>query len=153
MYAYAGAQVYSGIHIPSYGMSDFTSYGMFPSIYGAGGFPSYGFGSQGFIPYCGVPLDFGNLYQPRHFRQFTYLPEPAPQMQVTRNRMPDPPPDVIERIVVVPQPKSYVYQIIEVPTKPPPVIQDHYVQGPANPVLYGGTIPVQVPSQTNLAYG
>ncbi|CAF1001028.1 unnamed protein product [Didymodactylos carnosus] len=148
MYSYATAQAYSGIQMPSNVFSGFPSYGIGPPV--SNGFLPYG--GQGFSPYCDVPLDFGNLYQSRHYQQITYLPEPPAQMQVIRKRMPDPPPDVIERVVVVPQPKSYVYQVVEVPTKPPPVIQDRYVQGPANPVLCGGTLSVQVPSQTNLAY-
>lgn len=97
-----------------------------------------------FLPCCNAPLVVDSIYQPRHFQEVYYAPEPAPQVQVVRQRLPDPPPDVIERIVVVPQPKKYVYQVVEVPTKPPPVIQQRVVHEPPNQPLCGGTYRVQV---------
>lgn len=95
-----------------------------------------------FIPYCNAPISVD--YQPRHFQEIYYAPEPPPQIQVIRSRLPDPPPDVIERVVVVPQPKQYVYQVVEVPTKPPPIIQQRVVHQSPNTPLCGGTYQVAV---------
>ena len=67
------------------------------------------------------------------------------KLQVVRQRLPDPPPDVIDRVVVVPQPKKFVYQVVEVPTKPPPVIQERFVPGAPKPPVCAGTYRVQVP--------
>jgi hypothetical protein len=95
-----------------------------------------------FSSYCNVPISVD--YQPRHFQEIYYAPEPPAQIQIVRQRLPDPPPDVIDRVVVVPQPKQYVYQVVEVPTKPPPVIRERVVhQAPSSP-LCGGTYRVQV---------
>lgn len=95
-----------------------------------------------FIPYCNAPISVD--YQPRHIQEIYYAPEPPPQIQVVRSRLPDPPADVIERVVVVPQPKQYVYQVVEVPTKPPPIIRQRVVhQSPSSP-LCGGTYQVAV---------
>lgn len=96
-----------------------------------------------FIPCCNVPTY--NDYQSRHFQEVYYAPEPPAEVQVVRSRLPDPPPDVIERVVVVPQPKKYVYQVVEVPAKPPPVIQQRVVHQSPNQPLCGGTYRVQVP--------
>lgn len=98
-----------------------------------------------FLPCCNAPLPVDGLYQPRHFQEVYYAPEPAPQIQVVRQRLPDPPPDVIERIVVVPQPRKYVYQVVEVPTKPPPVVQQRVVHQAPNVPQCGGTYQVVVP--------
>ena len=100
-----------------------------------------------FLPYCNAPVAVDGLYQSRHFQEVYYAPEPAPQVQVIRQRLPDPPPDVIERVLVVPQPKQYIYQVVEVPTKPPPVIQQRVVHQSPNAPLCGGTYQVQVPSK------
>ncbi|CAF1084959.1 unnamed protein product [Adineta steineri] len=96
-----------------------------------------------FLPCCNAPISVD--YQPRHYQEIYYAPEPPPQIQVVRQRLPDPPPDVIERVVVVPQPKQYVYQVVEVPTKPPPVIQERVVHQSPNAPVCGGTYRVQVP--------
>jgi hypothetical protein len=107
-----------------------------------------GSGYSTFLPCCNAPITVDAVYQPQHFQEVYYAPEPAPQIQVVRQRLPDPPPDIIERVVVVPQPKKYVYQVVEVPTKPPPVIQERVVHEPPNPTLCGGTYRVQVPYST-----
>lgn len=99
-----------------------------------------------FLPCCNAPIAVD--YQQQYFQEVYYAPEPAPEIQVVRQRLPDPPPDIIERVVVVPQPKKYVYQVVEVPTKPPPVIKQRVVQQAPNPVLCGGTYRVQVPHGT-----
>jgi hypothetical protein len=101
-----------------------------------------------FLPFCNAPISVD--YQPRHIQEIYYAPEPPPQIQVVRQRLPDPPPDVIERITVVPQPKQYVYQVVEVPTKPPPVVRQRVVHQSPNPALCGGTYHVQVPSNSNV---
>lgn len=99
-----------------------------------------------FLPCCNAPISVD--YQPQHIQEIYYAPEPPPQIQVVRQRLPDPPPDVIERVVVVPPPKQYVYQVVEVPTKPPPVIQERVVhQSPSAP-LCGGTYHVKVPPKS-----
>jgi hypothetical protein len=106
-------------------------------------------GSSMFIPCCNVPLAVDSLYQARYYQEIYYAPEPAPQVQVIRQRLPEPPPDVIERVMVVPQPRQYIYQVVEVPSKPPPIIQERVVhQSPQAPVC-GGTYQVQVPSNSN----
>ncbi|CAF4500038.1 unnamed protein product [Rotaria socialis] len=106
-------------------------------------FPNYS--TSTFLPCCNAPVVLDSTYQARHFQEVYYAPEPAPEIQVVRQRLPDPPPDVIERVVVVPQPKKYVYQVVEVPTKPPPVVQQRVVHQAPNPTLCGGTYRVQVP--------
>lgn len=88
-----------------------------------------------FIPYCNTPVCVDGLYQAQHFQEIYYAPEPPPQIQVVRKRLPDPPPDVIERVVVVPQPKQYIYQVVEVPTKPPPIIKQRVVHQQPNTPL------------------
>ncbi|CAF2430205.1 unnamed protein product [Rotaria sp. Silwood2] len=98
-----------------------------------------------FIPCCNAPITVDCSYQPRRYQEIYYAPEPAPQIQVVRQRLPDPPPDVIDRVVVVPQPKKYVYQVVEIPTKPPPVIQQRVVHESPSAPLCGGTYHVQVP--------
>ena len=92
--------------------------------------PSY---SSTFLPCCNAPVAVDGLYQSKHVQEIYYAPEPPPQIEVVRQRLPDPPPDVIERVVVVPQPKKYVYQVVEVPSKPPPVVQQRVVQQAPNP--------------------
>jgi hypothetical protein len=109
-------------------------------------FPEY----SSFIPCCNVPVAVDGLYQSQHIQEVYYAPEPPPQIQVVRQRLPDPPPDVIDRVVVVPQPKQYVYQVVEVPTKPPPVVRDRVVHQSPNPPLCGGTYQVKVPSKSNV---
>ena len=99
-----------------------------------------------FFPYCNVPIAVDSLYQPRRFQEVYYAPEPAPQVQVVRQRLPNPPPDVIERVIVVPQPKQYVYQVVEVPTKPPAVVQERVIHEAPSLPLCGGTYHVQIPS-------
>ncbi len=96
-------------------------------------------------PCCSVPVEVDGLYQSRHFQEVYYAPEPPPRFKVVRQRLPDPPPDVIERVVVVPQPKKFVYQVVEVPTKPPPVIQERFVPGTPKAPVCAGTYRVQVP--------
>jgi hypothetical protein len=100
-----------------------------------------------FIPCCNVPVQTN--YQQRHFQEIYYAPEPPPQIQVIRQRLPEPPPDVIDRVVVVPQPKKYVYQVVEVPSKPPPVIQQRFVHEAPNTPLCGGTYRVPVAPNSN----
>ena len=96
-----------------------------------------------FTPCCNVPVSVD--YQQRHFQEVYYAPEPPAQIQVVRQRLADPPPDVIDRVIVVPQPKQYVYQVVEVPTKPPPVVRERVVhQAPSGP-LCGGSYRVSVP--------
>lgn len=104
-----------------------------------------------FIPFCDVPVSVDGLYQSRHIQEIYYAPEPAPQIQFVRQRLPDPPPDVIERVVVVPQPRQYIYQIVEVPTKPPPIIQERVVHQQPNAPQCGGTYRVQVPHGVSAA--
>ena len=99
-----------------------------------------------FLPCCNTSIAVD--YQPQHIQEVYYAPEPPPQIQVVRQRLPDPPPDIIERVVVVPQPKKYVYQVVEVPTKPPPVIQERVVHQTPNAPLCGGTYHVKVPPKT-----
>lgn len=99
-----------------------------------------------FVPYCNANIDVDSLYQARHFQEVYYAPEPAPQIEYVRHRLPDPPADVIDRVVVVPQPKKYIYQVVEIPSKPPPIIQDRVVHQPPNAPICGGTYKVQVPS-------
>ncbi|CAF0826038.1 unnamed protein product [Rotaria sordida] len=101
-----------------------------------------------FIPCCNAPITLDCSYQPRCFQEVYYAAEPAPQIQVVRQRLPDPPADVIDRVIVVPQAKKYVYQVVEVPTKPPPVVQQRYVQEAPNAPLCGGTYHVQVPHRS-----
>src|SRR3984957_19697379 len=86
--------------------------------------------STTFIPYCNAPVAVD--YQPRHYQEIIYAPEPPPQIQVVRQRLPQPPPDVIDRVVVVPQQKQYVYQVVEIPTKPPPIIRERIVHQSSN---------------------
>jgi len=106
--------------------------------------------STTFLPYCNVPIVVDTLYQPQHFQEIYYAPEPPPQIEVVRQRLPDPQPDVIERVIVVPQPKKYIYQVVEVPTKPPPIVRQRVVHQSPNPPLCGGTYRVQVPSNSNV---
>jgi len=99
--------------------------------------------STTFIPCCNVPIS--NDYESRRYQEVYYAPEPPAQIQVVRQRLPDPPPDVIDRVIVVPQPKQYIYQVVEVPSKPPPVVQERVVHEPPNRPLCCGTYRVQVP--------
>jgi hypothetical protein len=108
-------------------------------------YPSY----TTFLPCCNAPVAVDGLYQQQYHQEVYYAPEPPPQIQFVRQRLPDPPPDVIERVVIVPQPKQYVYQVVEVPTKPPPVVKQRVVHQSPNPVLCGGTYRVQVPSNSS----
>lgn len=102
-----------------------------------------------FLPFCNAPVAVDGLYQSRHYQEVYYAPEPAPQVQVIRSRLPDPPPDVIERVLVVPQPRQYIYQVVEVPAKPPPVIQQRVVHQSPNAPVCGGTYRVPVPSNAS----
>ena len=97
-----------------------------------------------FLSCCNAPIDVDGLYEARHYQEIYYAPEPAPQIEVVRQRLPDPPADIIERILVVPQPKKYIYQVVEVPSKPPPVIRERTVQQSPSAPLCGGTYRVQV---------
>jgi len=112
------------------------------SVYTIDSYPS----SSVYVPCCNVPVYTD--YQPRHFQEIYYAPEPPPRVQVIRQRLPAPPPDVIDRVVVVPEAKQYVYQVVEVPSKPPPVIQQRYVREAPRQPICGGTYQVQVPSNS-----
>ena len=102
-----------------------------------------------YVPCCNIPVDVDGLYQARHFQEVYYAPEPAPQIEFVRQRLPDPPPDVIDRVLVVPQPKKYIYQVVEVPSKPPPIIQERVVHQPPNAPVCGGTYKVRVPHKVS----
>jgi hypothetical protein len=116
---------------------------VYNTVYTIDTFPSF----STFLPCCNAPISVD--YQSRHFQEVYYAPEPPAQIQVVRQRLPDPPPDVIDRVLVVPQPKQYIYQVVEVPTKPPPVVRERVVHQSPNSPLCGGTYRVQVPPKSN----
>jgi hypothetical protein len=143
-----GAYGVGAYGVGAYGLAD---YGLNTYALGNYALAAYGIGNYStYLPYCNAPVAVDSaIYQPRHFQEVYYSAEPPPQIQVVRQRLPEPPPDVIERVVVMRQPQQYVYQVVEVPKKPPPVIQERVVQqAPKQPVC-GGTYRVHVPHSAN----
>ncbi|KAI0988082.1 hypothetical protein GJ496_004605 [Pomphorhynchus laevis] len=135
----------SGSGLQMYGSQ--CSSGFAPGIdctYGSGqymGSSSFGSGGQicggqlgGYYPMtnqyqCGT----GQMECGRVFRQVIALPEPPPEPIYNRQRLPTPPPDIYERILVCRPPRKIMYNIVEQPTCPPPVVRNQYVMGNAEP--------------------
>ncbi|KAI0981845.1 hypothetical protein GJ496_005800 [Pomphorhynchus laevis] len=88
----------------------------------------------------------GNIY-----RQVLYTSEPPPEQICSRRRLPTPPPDVHERIVVVRPPRQLIHEVIEKPLCPPPIIKTDFVLGPRAPPQIKSSKTVSVcPSTNNL---
>jgi hypothetical protein len=136
--------------VADYGLGAYAGLGPYAAL-GNYALANYGVNNYStFLPYCNAPVAVDSaLYQPKRFQEVYYTAEPAPQVQVVQQRLPEPPPDVIDRVVVVRQPKQVVYQVVEVPKKPPPVVRERFVHQPPNPPICGGTYRVQLPPNAN----
>ena len=60
---------------------------------------------------------------------------PPPVYECVVERAPTPEPDIVQRIIVRPQPQVYIDKIVEYPRRPPPRIVDQEVIEPPPPPI------------------
>ncbi|KAI0984515.1 hypothetical protein GJ496_008352 [Pomphorhynchus laevis] len=101
-----------------------------------------------FPSYCGLgpnPFFCGQI-----IRQVFYTPEPPSEHIITRRRLPTPPPNIHERIIVIRPPRKIIHEVVEQPVCPPPIVKTNFVLGPKEPAqIISNTVNV-CPSSTNL---
>ncbi|CAF0722049.1 unnamed protein product [Adineta ricciae] len=118
-------QQYSAENSHAYGAATGGPYGVTSALggaYAAGGNP------------CGSAPVEGPRRPGRHQKQVIRLPDqPQGPTRQVRRRLPTPEPDTLERVYIQRVAGEVVEEITEIPTTPPPIVQERTVCEPAGP--------------------
>ncbi|UJR21558.1 hypothetical protein I4U23_024642 [Adineta vaga] len=125
-YAYGGAA--NGV-VGAYGGAAYGATGAYGgAAYGATG--AYGAGAAP----CGTTQVEGPRRPGRHQKQVIRLPDQAQgATRQVRRRLPTPEPDTLERVYIQRVGGEVIEEITEIPTTPPPRVQERTVTEPAGP--------------------
>ena len=84
---------------------------------------------------CEAPSNDCKVSPPRRNVERLRDPTPAPVVRQERKRLPTPPGDVIERVLVKRQPQQIIERVTEQPRKPPPKVIERCENEPAPPPI------------------
>jgi len=107
------------------------------SQYSQGGYGGGSHSQAGYTGYAGGDsygsVATGPRRQARYQKQVIRLPDQQGQVRQVRRRLPTPEPDVLERVYIQRTGNEIVEEITEIPTTPPPRVQERTVVEPAGP--------------------